>query len=52
MMWVGLRGQGRPFQPSPSEDLPPEEILRRRYATGEIEMREFHHRLSVLWQET
>ncbi len=52
MMWVGLRGQGRPFQPSPSEDLPPEEILRRRYAAGEIEMREFHHRLSGLWQET
>ena len=52
MMWVGLRGPGRPLQPSPSEDLPPEEILRRRYAAGEIETREFHHRLSVLWQVT
>ncbi len=38
----------RPGQPAPPPAAMPEEILKRRYASGEITQEQFEHTLSTL----
>lgn len=49
VVWIVTSGLRHGFKPSPVAQAPgPEDILHDRFARGEIEVEEYHHRLDVI----